>query len=57
MTFSSELRWSGLRYASGASYVLGAPEVVAPRAEGGETGPVATEISAPTSQWATRDCA
>ncbi|HYI21477.1 MAG TPA: HAD-IC family P-type ATPase [Candidatus Limnocylindrales bacterium] len=52
VTFSSELRWSGLRYASGASYILGAPEVVAPRAEGGQTGPVATEIGTVTSQWA-----
>ncbi len=52
VTFSSELRWSGLRYASGASYILGAPEVVAPRAEGGQSGPVATDIGGVTSQWA-----
>jgi cation-transporting ATPase E len=29
--FSSELRWSGLRYDSGDAYILGAPEVVGPR--------------------------
>ena len=52
VTFSSELRWSGLRYASGAAFVLGAPEVVGPRAIGGETGPIANEIGKVTSKWA-----
>ncbi len=32
VTFSSELRWSGVRFAAGDGYVLGAPEVVAPHA-------------------------
>ncbi len=34
VTFSSELRWSGVRYAGGEGYVLGAPEVLAPLIHG-----------------------
>src|SRR4051794_23307852 len=57
VTFSSELRWSGLRYAAdqspqtpfGISYVLGAPEVVGPRV----SGDAAAVIAAQTNEWAT----
>ena len=56
VTFSSELRWSGLRYAAdqsprtpfGISYVLGAPEVVGPRV-GGDLAP---KIAEQTTKWA-----
>jgi cation-transporting P-type ATPase E len=48
VTFSSELRWSGLRYEDGSGYVLGAPEVI---------GPLVNEDAQPeikrlTSAWA-----
>jgi len=56
VTFTSELRWSGLRYAAdqspdtpfGLSYVLGAPEVVGAHV-GGAT---AEEIAQLTHKWA-----
>jgi len=56
VTFTSELRWSGLRYAAdqspdtpfGLSYVLGAPEVVGLHV-GGAT---AVEIAELTHRWA-----
>src|SRR4051794_33012954 len=56
VTFSSELRWSGLRYAAdqspdtpfGISYVLGAPEVLGPRVG----GDLATRIAEQTNKWA-----
>ena len=54
--FSSELRWSGLRYAAdqsldtpiGISYVLGAPEMVGPRVG----GDLAEQIATQTTKWA-----
>ena len=48
VAFSSELRWSGLRFDDGTGYVLGAPEVVGPKA-GGEAG---AEIKRLNSEWA-----
>jgi cation-transporting ATPase E len=56
VTFSSELRWSGLRYASdqspdspfGISYVLGAPEVVGLHADAA----AAERIAEQTHRWA-----
>jgi cation-transporting P-type ATPase E len=56
VTFSSELRWSGLRYAAdqsldtpyGISYVLGAPEVIGPRVSGEN----ANQIAEQTHKWA-----
>ena len=48
VSFSSELRWSGLRFDDGSGYVLGAPEVVGPKA-GGDAG---AEIKRLNSAWA-----
>jgi cation-transporting ATPase E len=56
VTFSSELRWSGLRYAAdqsphtpfGISYVLGAPEVLGPHASAQR----ASQIADQTQKWA-----
>ena len=56
VTFTSELRWSGLRYAAdqspdtpfGISYVLGAPEVVGEHVSGDK----AKEIADQTHKWA-----
>jgi cation-transporting ATPase E len=48
VTFSSELRWSGVRYPDGQGFVLGAPEVLAPQV----SGAVADELLALTTQWA-----
>jgi cation-transporting ATPase E len=46
--FSSELRWSGLRFADGDAYVMGAPEVLRPRLERG-AGEKVDEL---TAAWA-----
>ena len=48
VTFSSELRWSGVRFADGAAYVLGAPEVLAPHVR----APARDEFARLTSAWA-----
>ena len=48
VTFSSELRWSGLRYPDGEGLALGAPEALAPHVH----GPVAEQLLALTAQWA-----
>jgi cation-transporting ATPase E len=48
ITFSSELRWSGLRLTDGTGYVLGAPEVLGPHAD----GPARDEIARQTAEWA-----
>jgi cation-transporting ATPase E len=46
--FSSELRWSGLRFSDGSAYVLGAPEVIGPHV----AGQAADDIARLTSEWA-----
>jgi cation-transporting ATPase E len=51
VTFSSELRWSGLRYTDGDGYVLGAPEVVAPHAAQSATE-AASSVARLTNEWA-----
>ncbi|MEX2546469.1 MAG: HAD-IC family P-type ATPase [Chloroflexota bacterium] len=48
VTFSSELRWSGLRFEDGTGYVLGAPEVLWPQI-GGESQ---AEVARLTAEWA-----
>jgi cation-transporting ATPase E len=48
VAFSSELRWSGLRFADGSGYVLGAPEVIGPHV----AGDAANEIARLTGEWA-----
>ena len=48
VTFSSELRWSGVRFGDGASYVLGAPEVLAPHVH----ALARDELARLTSAWA-----
>jgi len=56
VTFSSELRWSGLRYSAdqspdtpfGISYVLGAPEVLGPHVG----GDLVSQIEEQTQKWA-----
>jgi cation-transporting ATPase E len=46
--FSSELRWSGLRFADDHGFVLGAPEVVGPHVE----GTAQDDIKRLTDEWA-----
>ncbi|MGI8928971.1 MAG: HAD-IC family P-type ATPase [Candidatus Limnocylindrales bacterium] len=48
VTFSSELRWSGLRFDDGTGYVLGAPEVIGPHL-GGDARVEAVRL---TADWA-----
>jgi cation-transporting P-type ATPase E len=47
VTFSSELRWSGLRFESGEAYAMGAPEVLLPRLAGDSA-----QAQRLTSEWA-----
>ena len=60
VTFSSELRWSGLRFTVGDAFVLGAPEAVVVGVAGSTAGtggastavPTADRISELTRAWA-----
>ena len=47
VTFSSELRWSGLRFESGEAYALGAPEVLLPLVSAG-----GAEAQQQVNEWA-----
>ena len=46
--FSSELRWSGVRYSDDHGFVLGAPEVIGPHVE----GTAQDDIKRLTDEWA-----
>lgn len=54
IAFSSELRWSGLRFTDGEGYVLGAPEVLLPYLAGkaGDKKDRRAAIERTTAEWA-----
>ena len=55
--FSSERKWSGLAFEAGearGTYVLGAPEMVAPALRAGEEGPAQIDWRPRAAEWAAR---